>query len=67
MFCRSLDIDVPQLRVRGTVARTAPAEKILDGTLFDERLGIRRRHTDLVHGERVRPEDAHLGRHLRHH
>ena len=43
MFCRSLDIDVPQLRVRGTVARTAPAEKLFDGTLFDDRLGIRRR------------------------
>ncbi len=43
MFCRSLGIDVPQLRVRGTVARTAPAEKLLEGTLFDDRLGIRRR------------------------
>ena len=43
MFCRSLGIDVPQLRVRGTVARTAPAEKVLDGNLFDDRLGIRRR------------------------
>lgn len=43
LFCRSLDIDVPQLRVRGTVARTAPAEKLLDGNVFDERLGIRRR------------------------
>ena len=26
MFCRSLGIRVPQLRIRGTVARTAPAE-----------------------------------------
>ena len=43
MFCRSLGIDVPQLRVRGTVARTAPAAKILNGNIFDERLGIRRR------------------------
>lgn len=43
LFCRSLDIDVPQLRVRGTVARTAPAEMILNGNIFDERLGIRRR------------------------
>jgi len=43
MFCRSLGIDVPQLRVRGTVARTAPAGKVLDGNIFDERLGIRRR------------------------
>ena len=43
MFCRSMGISVPQLKVRGTVARTAPAEKLLDGNLFDERLGIRRR------------------------
>lgn len=42
-FCRSMDIAVPQLRVRGTVARTAPAEKVLNGCLFDDRLGIRRR------------------------
>jgi len=43
MFCRSLGIDVPQLKVRGTVARTAPAEKVLDGSLFSKVLGIRRR------------------------
>ncbi len=43
MFCRSLGINVPQLRVRGTVARTAPCESVLDGNVFDERLGIRRR------------------------
>lgn len=43
MFCRSLDIDLPQLRVRGTVARTAPTANVLNGNLFDDRLGIRRR------------------------
>ena len=43
MFCRSLGISVPQLRVRGTVARTAPAPKLLNGCAFDQRLGIRRR------------------------
>jgi len=43
MFCRSLEIDVPQLRVRGTVARTAACESVLDGNVFDDRLGIRRR------------------------
>ena len=43
MFCRSLGVDVPQLRVRGTVARTAPGENVLDGNIFDDRLGIRRR------------------------
>ncbi len=43
MFCRSLGINVPQLKVRGTVARTAPAEEVLSGNVFDARLGIRRR------------------------
>ena len=43
MFCRSLDIDVPQLRVQGTAVRTAPAESVLDGNLFDKHVGIRRR------------------------
>jgi glycine/D-amino acid oxidase-like deaminating enzyme len=43
MFCRSLDVDVPQLRVRSTVARTAPCDSVLNGALFDHKLGIRRR------------------------
>ncbi len=43
LFCRSLGIAVPQLKVRGTVARTAPGDDVLDGNLFDESLGIRRR------------------------
>ena len=43
MFCRSMGISVPQLKIRGTVARTAPAERILTGNLFDDRLGIRLR------------------------
>jgi glycine/D-amino acid oxidase-like deaminating enzyme len=38
-----LGIDVPQLKVRGTVARTAPVDKFLNGNVFDDRLGIRRR------------------------
>jgi glycine/D-amino acid oxidase-like deaminating enzyme len=42
-FCRSLGISVPQLRVRGTVARTAPARELMKGNIFDEKLGIRRR------------------------
>ena len=42
-FCRSLGVAVPQLKVRGTVARTAPCDGVLEGNLFDERLGIRRR------------------------
>ena len=43
LFCGSLGINVPQLKVRGTVARTAPAESVLNGNVFDDRLGIRRR------------------------
>lgn len=43
LFCGSIGIDVPQLRVRGTVARTAAADNVLNGAVFDERLGIRRR------------------------
>lgn len=43
LFCGSLGINVPQLRVCGTVARTAPAESVLNGNVFDDRLGIRRR------------------------
>jgi glycine/D-amino acid oxidase-like deaminating enzyme len=43
MFCRSLGVAVPQLRVRGTVARTAPGANVLDGNLFDDRLALRRR------------------------
>jgi glycine/D-amino acid oxidase-like deaminating enzyme len=43
MFCRSIGINVPQLKVRGTVARTAPADVVLNGAVFDEKIGIRRR------------------------
>jgi glycine/D-amino acid oxidase-like deaminating enzyme len=43
MFCRSLGVTVPQLKVRGTVARTAPAENVLDGSLFDHRIALSRR------------------------
>lgn len=42
-FCRSLGIQVPQLKVRGTVARTAPAAEFMTGNLFDDKIGIRRR------------------------
>ncbi len=43
MFCRSLGIRVPQLRVRGTVARTAAGPDVLRGCVFDSKVGIRRR------------------------
>ncbi len=53
LFCGSLGINVPQLKVRGTVARTAPAENVLNGNVFDDRLGIRRRQDggySIAHG-----------------
>lgn len=43
LFCRSLDITVPQLKVKGTVARTAAAPEVISGDLFDAKFGIRRR------------------------
>jgi glycine/D-amino acid oxidase-like deaminating enzyme len=43
MFCRSLDITVPQLKVRGTVARTSATDNVLDGALYDHRVALRRR------------------------
>lgn len=43
LFCRSLGISFPQLQVRGSVIRTAPAEAILNGNVFDKKIGIRRR------------------------
>ena len=42
-FCRSLGVPLPQLRVRGTVARTAPHDGGFEGNVFDERLGLRKR------------------------
>jgi glycine/D-amino acid oxidase-like deaminating enzyme len=53
MFCRSLGISVPQLKVRGTVARTAPAESVCEGSLFDNQIAIRRRQDggySIAHG-----------------
>lgn len=43
LFCRSLGISVPQLKVQGNVLRTAPAKQILAGNVFDSKVGIRRR------------------------
>lgn len=42
-FCRSLGISFPQLQVRGTVVRTEPAQVVLNGNVFDKKIGIRRR------------------------
>ena len=43
MFCRSLGITLPQLKVRGTVARTAPCDSVLDGNFFNNQVALRRR------------------------
>lgn len=56
LFCRSLGIKLPQLKVRGTVVRTAPAEQLLNGNVFDKHLGIRRRQDGgytVAHGTRL--------------
>ena len=53
MFCRSLGVTVPQLKVRGTVARTGPADNVLDGNLYDNAIALRRREDGgytLAHG-----------------
>ena len=52
-FCRSLGISVPQLKVRGTVARTNPIKTKINGTIFDKRISIRKRNDGgytLAHG-----------------
>ena len=43
-FCRSLGISVPQLKVRGTVARINTVETKINGTIFDRQLSIRKRN-----------------------
>ncbi|MEZ5500039.1 MAG: FAD-binding oxidoreductase [Steroidobacteraceae bacterium] len=42
-FARMLGIDLPQLRVRGTVARTAAAPAFLDGCAWSDAVALRRR------------------------
>lgn len=43
MFLSNLGIDLPQLAVRGTVARTAPAASVFDGAAGAKDIFIRRR------------------------
>jgi glycine/D-amino acid oxidase-like deaminating enzyme len=43
LFCGSLGIHVPQLQVINTVARLAPAPKLLEGQAWSPALAIRRR------------------------
>jgi len=55
LFCRAQSIDVPQLRVKGTVARTAPTAKILNGAAYCSAVAIRRRADGgytVAHGSR---------------
>ena len=42
MFCRSLDIPLPQLTLNGTVVRTAPGANAVNTCLWDNRAGVRR-------------------------
>ncbi|MDH3509765.1 MAG: FAD-binding oxidoreductase [Gammaproteobacteria bacterium] len=53
LFCRSLGIGLPQLTVRNTVARTAPAEAITSGAVWSTPVALRRRRDDgytVAHG-----------------
>lgn len=53
LFCSALDIVVPQLKVRNTVARTGPAASILTGAAWAEPVAIRRRQDNgytVAHG-----------------
>ena len=43
LFCGSLGIQVPQLPVLGTVARTAPAPRLLEGQAWSPAVAVRRR------------------------
>lgn len=43
MFCGSLGISLPQLKVKGTVVRTTPVDQVFDGELYGGKLGTRRR------------------------
>ncbi len=43
LFSANLGVTVPQLKVRGTVARTAPAPEITGGNVWSPKVAIRRR------------------------
>jgi glycine/D-amino acid oxidase-like deaminating enzyme len=43
LLCGSFGVDVPQLTVKGTVARLSPTRKILEGEAYSNRVAIRRR------------------------
>ena len=43
LFCRNLGITLPQLQVKGSVVRTAPAPNIINGAIWGEPIALRRR------------------------
>lgn len=55
-FCGSLGVVVPQLQVKGTVARTGPAPNIMDGAAWSLSVALRRRQDGgytIAHGSAV--------------
>ena len=44
LFCGSIGVNVPQLRVRGTVARTNAIDTPIKGNIWDKNIGIRKRN-----------------------
>ena len=43
LFCGSLGIKIPQIKLRCTVARTSPCDLVLEGNLFDDSIALRKR------------------------
>ena len=43
LFCRNLGIILPQLQVKGSVARTAPAPNIINGAIWGGPIALRRK------------------------
>lgn len=43
LFCQSIGVNLPQLRVRSTVARTSAIDTPIKGNIFDKNIGIRKR------------------------
>ena len=43
LFCQSIGVNLPQLKVRSTVARTNAIDTPIKGNIFDKNIGIRKR------------------------
>jgi glycine/D-amino acid oxidase-like deaminating enzyme len=53
LFCRSLDIALPQLKLRGSVLRTEPGPLVTEGALWTDQVALRRREDggyNVAHG-----------------